>query len=171
MRRFALDQNFPTPIVDSLRDYITEAELISVREIDARLVDIDDWQLLLCLHNDPGGWDGLITNDAAMLSLPREMCVLQKTRLKLVVAEGVGHDPVTATGLVLANLPQICERLDPNRAEVWRLRIVSKNPQVPMDYISTLAGREGQNPSQYFRSHCLSDQQMARNPLFGEHHA
>jgi hypothetical protein len=165
VRRFALDQNFPDPIVDALKDYITEAELVSVRKIDVRFVDIDDWQLLLCLHNDPSAWDGLITNDAAMLSLPREMCVLQKTHLKLVIAESAGHDPLKATGLIFANLPQICERLDPNRSEVWRLRVSSKNPVVPMTYISGLAGREKQNPTQFFRKHSLSDEQMARNPL------
>ena len=61
-RLFALDQNFPQPIVAMLQDYMSEAELVPIGEIDPRLIaDIYDWQILLALHLDPRPWDGLIT--------------------------------------------------------------------------------------------------------------
>lgn len=48
-RLFALDQNFPQPIVSALRDFMVEAELVALADIDPRLGDVDDWQVLLAL--------------------------------------------------------------------------------------------------------------------------
>jgi hypothetical protein len=91
---FALDQNFPQPIIDALNDFIPEADLVPLRDVDPLLVaDIDDWQVLLALHQHVRPWDGLITTDSGMLNLPREMAVVRQTNLTLVVAEGAGHDP------------------------------------------------------------------------------
>jgi hypothetical protein len=106
-RLFALDQNFPQPIVEALRSYMEEAELVSLASIDARLTDIDDWELLLALHHHDRPWDGLITTDTGMLSLARELAVLMQTGLTLFVAEAAGHDPLRATGLVLTYLPWV----------------------------------------------------------------
>ncbi|MCC6132080.1 MAG: hypothetical protein IT186_19330 [Acidobacteria bacterium] len=170
MKRFALDQNFPVPIVDALREYIVEAQLVSVREIDERLMEMDDWELLLALHHHPDGWDGLITNDAAILKLPREMCVLHRTRLKLVIAEAAGHDPLIATGLVLANLSQICNRLDADKPQIWALKVGAKNPESPMSVITRLAKRQDQNPNQFMKEHGPSDADMGGNPLRDARH-
>jgi hypothetical protein len=75
-RLFALDQNFPVPIVTALDNFIPEAELVPLREIDPMLVeDIEDWQILLALHHHARDWDGLITTDSGILNLPREMAV------------------------------------------------------------------------------------------------
>ena len=74
--RFALDQNFPTPIINVLREYLVEAELVSIRDIDSRMPTLADWEILLALHRDPAGWDGLVTTDSSMVKLPRELCVL-----------------------------------------------------------------------------------------------
>jgi hypothetical protein len=110
-RRFALDQNFPEPIVDGLVDWLApDAELMPIRRIDERLATLDDWEVLQALHTDYRAWDGLITTDAKMLSLPRELAVLCQTKLTLVAAEAVGHDPIKATGLVLAHITRICEQ-------------------------------------------------------------
>ena len=148
-----------------MSEYFVEAELVPVRDVDQRLVEMDDWKLILALHNDSKGWDGLVTNDAEMLKLPREMCVLEKTRLKLVVAESAGHDPLKATGLLLAHLPQICSRLDPSRSEVWRLRVSAKNPETPMSLIRSLARRRKQSPDEFLKKNGLSDVDMGKSPL------
>ncbi len=97
-RRFALDQNFPQPILALLAEYLREeAELVPLAQIDKRLAEsVDDWRILLSLHQR-GDWDGLITTDSGMLSLPRELAVLMQTKLSLVVAEEAGHDPLRAT--------------------------------------------------------------------------
>ena len=47
MRRFALDHNFPQPIVDVLSDFQADAELVRVDAIDPRMSDLDDWELIL----------------------------------------------------------------------------------------------------------------------------
>ena len=106
MRRLlALDQNFPEPIVDALASFLAEdAELVPIRVVDARLTTVDDWQILHALHAHERRWDGLVTNDRNMLSLPKELSVLCQTKLTLVVAKAAGQDPIKATGLLLAHL-------------------------------------------------------------------
>jgi hypothetical protein len=70
-RRFALDQNFPEPIVDALAAWLhADAKLVPIRTIDARMATIDDWEILHALHAADERWDGLITTDARMLNLP-----------------------------------------------------------------------------------------------------
>jgi hypothetical protein len=57
-RRFALDQNFPEPIVDGLADWLApDAELVPIRRIDARMATLDDWEVLAALHADETDWD------------------------------------------------------------------------------------------------------------------
>jgi hypothetical protein len=64
-RLFALDHNFPDPIVAVLADFQAHADLVRIDQIDARLPDLDDWELLLALHHHERPWDGLITTEAA----------------------------------------------------------------------------------------------------------
>ena len=72
-RLFALDQNFPEPIVLAIMKAVPVAELVPLRMIDPKLAEVDDWELLLALHQDQRPWDGLITNDDAMLSLAKDV--------------------------------------------------------------------------------------------------
>jgi len=84
-RLFALDQNFPQPIVKVLQDFQADAELVPLRAIDERMSELDDWRLLLALHHHERPWDGLITTDSSILFQPLELSVLIQTRLTLVV--------------------------------------------------------------------------------------
>lgn len=46
--RLALDQNFPTPLINAVRVYLpTNLELQSLHEIDPRLSDLDDRPLII----------------------------------------------------------------------------------------------------------------------------
>jgi hypothetical protein len=65
---FALDQNFPQPILAALDDFLPEAELVPLGEINALMAEIEDWEVLLALHHHARPWDGLITMDKAMLN-------------------------------------------------------------------------------------------------------
>lgn len=142
-RLFALDQNFPEPIVEALAEHLADdADLVPVRRIDSRLTTVDDWEILRALHVDTRPWDGLITTDRHMLGLPKELAVLCQTKLSLVVAEAVGHDPIRATGLVLAHLGSICHDTNPDRAQVWTLRTVKKSPENPWDYMTRAAEQQ-----------------------------
>ena len=80
-RLFALDKNFPEPIVGVLSDFQADAQLVPLDRIDQRMSTLDDWELLLALH-DP--WDGLVTTDSSMLSQGRELATLIQTKLTLV---------------------------------------------------------------------------------------
>jgi len=56
-RHFALDQNFPEPIVDGLADWLAQdAELVPIRRIDDRMATLDDRQVLLALHAGEADW-------------------------------------------------------------------------------------------------------------------
>ena len=165
-RRFALDQNFPEPIVDGLADWLAQdAELVPIRRIDAGMATLDDWQVLLALHSDEATWDGLITTDANMLSLPRELAVLCQTKLTLVVAEAVGHDPIKATGLVLAHIGRICEQTRADAAQVWRLSTSTKPAEDPWDFFTRLGERKGTSAQALYASERLTNKQLRQSPL------
>ena len=77
-RLFALDKNFPQPIVGVLADFQADAQLVSLDRIDTRMSTLDDWELLLALHHHPDAWDGLITTDSSMLSQGPELATLYR---------------------------------------------------------------------------------------------
>jgi len=87
-RLFALDQNFPEPIVRSLDAFLECAELVPVRLIEERMPRLEDWELLKAIHDHERDWDGLITSDDSMLNDARAMAVLKRTGLTLVIAHG-----------------------------------------------------------------------------------
>jgi hypothetical protein len=138
-RLFALDQGFPEPIVKVFRDYLPEATLVSLRDIDPRLARIDDWQVLLWLHQDERSWDGLVTTDSGMLNLPRELATVMQTKQTLVIADAAGDDPLKATGLLFAHLPWICDRVDPEKGQVWKLQAHRKAADEPWELLRRLA--------------------------------
>jgi hypothetical protein len=164
-RLFALDQNFPQPIVEVLSGFMAEAELVAVADIDRRLTDIDDWQLLLALHHHERDWQGLITTDSGMLSMPRELSVLMQTKLTLVVADAAGHDPLKATGLVLAYLPWIAAHTQPDVAQLWVLRSANKPHDDPWSWLEKTAERRGTTAAALYPEEKLSEEELARDPL------
>jgi hypothetical protein len=165
-RHFALDQNSPEPIVDGLADWLaTDAELVPIRRIDGRMATLEDWQVLLALHAAAEHWDGLITTDANMLSLPRELAVLCQTKVTLVVAESAGHDPIKATGLVLAHISRICDQTQPDTAQVWRLRTSTKPAEDPWDFLTRLGERKDTTANALYSNERLTSAELRRSPL------
>lgn len=164
-RLFALDQGFPQPIVTVLAEYMTEAELVAFADIDARLADLDDWEVLLALHHHERPWDGLITTDGGMIWLARELAVLMQTKLTLVVADEVGHDPLKATGLVFAHLPGICKRTRPGAAQLWVLRAVARAHTDPWEQLERVAEHQNAAPTTLYEGGNLSSAELARDPL------
>ena len=163
--RFALDQNFPTPIIQALRSSIVEVELAPVFAIDRRLSELDDWELLLALHHHPDRYDGLITTDSSMLSQARELAVLMQTRLTLVVAQAAGHDPVRATGLVLTHLPQIAKMTRPDKAQIWSLSARTPAADDPWVVLGTVASRAKTTARALYAAQKLDPATLARDPL------
>ena len=102
--RLALDQNFPTPLLNAIRDYLpADLELRSLREIDPRLSGLDDGPLFIALHQL--GWDGVITNNYKILDVPSEIAAVVKRKAIVIAIEGLGHDPLRAVGALLLELP------------------------------------------------------------------
>lgn len=159
---FALDQGFPQNILEALRTSVREAELVWIGDIDPALSTVDDWEVLLRLHRHDRPWDGLITTDDSMLLLPKEMVVLHQTRLTLVVTESAGHDPVTATGLLLTHLPHICKETVQTKAQVWCLRTHRKPAEDPWDYLNSWAKRNHENPKNVYQRYRLRDEELGR---------
>lgn len=160
-RLFALDHNFPEPVLLGLAKAIPMTDLVPIRTIRGDLSEMDDWELLLTLHRDERGWDGLVTNDAGMLSLPREMTVLSQTGLTLVVIRGEGDSPVRAIGALLCHLPFICRHTVPDRAQIWRLGVAQKNYEDVSVYLDKIADKQGTTVQSLFEQHKLSKAELA----------
>jgi hypothetical protein len=136
-------------------------ELVPIRTIGRELSELKDWELLLALHRDQRNWDGIVTNDAGMLSLPREMTVLSQTGLTLVVVKGEGDSPVRAIGALLCHLPFICRHTVRDRAQIWRLGVTQKNYEDVSDYLSRIAEKHGTTVQVLFEQHKLSKAELA----------
>ena len=163
---FALDQNFPEPIVDALDAFIPEAELVPLREIDPLLTaDMDDWEVLLALSHHPQAWDGLVTTDSGILNLPKELAVLMQTKLTLVVAEAAGHDPVRATGLVLTHLSWIAKKTNPSEAQLWRLSANNRPARDPWEALRRVADHQNRDVDALWREARLTKAELAVDPL------
>lgn len=165
MALFALDQNFPEPIIEALNEFIPEAELIPLQDIDPQLAEIDDWQVLLALHHHELEWDGLVTNDRRMLNLPREMCVLRQTNLTLVVAHDAGHDPIRATGLLLTHLGYIARNTSRDESQVWELTASNRPGRNAWHHLSRIADHRSVDPERLWRESRLTNAELAEDPL------
>ena len=163
---FALDQNFPQPIINALTRFQAHAELVPVWQIDERMSDLDDWELLLALHHHERPWAGLITTDSSMLSQARELATLMKTHLTLVVAMASGHDPVKASGLVFAHLGNVAKRTDSRLAQIFTLRAANRPAEDPWeDFLRPVARKQGQEPAALYAAAAPSDADFATDPL------
>lgn len=164
-RLFALDHNFPDPIVAALAGFQADAELVRIDQIDERLPTLDDWDLLLALHHHPRPWDGLITTDSSMLNQPLELATLLQTKLTLIVAAASGHNPVRASGLLFAHLAWICRRTRSDVAQAWTLRASPRPHEEPWELLRRHAEHTHRTVGDVWREHRLSPEQLARDPL------
>lgn len=106
----------------------------------------EDWEILREL-DQRDDLAGLIPNDAGILDQAKEMVTLFRSRLTLVVTEGVGHNPIRATGLVMVHLQEIAGRLD-GAPQIFRLRPGALTPLLPGRRINVLAQRRRMPPPQ-----------------------
>jgi hypothetical protein len=165
---FALDHNFPEPIVEVLNDVqggSGDAELVSVSDIDPRMADLEDWQILLALYHHERPWDGLITTDSSILNQPPELAVLIQTKLTLVVAVAAGDDPIKATGLLFAYLGGICSRTTPMTPQVWKLAAANRPANKPWDELKRAATHQHRDVGDLWREYRLNDSELQADPL------
>ncbi len=136
---FVLDQNLPFQATGL--PWPRDIELSALMAIDPDLThEHEDWEVLRALHRR-GDVDGFITNDAGILLLPREMVMLSQTQLTLIVTDGLGHDPLGATGLLMLHLPQIARQNHPT-PRIYRLRRPPLQVTRVRPVVDSLAARE-----------------------------
>ena len=159
----ALDQNFPEPILDALGRFIVDIRLIPLRRIDPRLPSLEDRELLIALHQL--GYRGLVTNNYKMLKNPRELAAVIATRLTVFAIEGVGHDPLRATGALLLDLPGAVRRMHEVPGRVFWLRPRQAAPQEAWELFQALAKRRRQGADELYREVEVASEELARPVL------
>lgn len=164
-RLFALDQNFPQPLVNAAAPFFREVELAPVWDVDPRLAELDDWELLLALHHHERPFDGLITTDDSMLNQARELEVVRQTNLTLVVVRAAGHDPIKATGLLFAHLDYVVAQTTPDRPQVWALGARNRPATDPYEFIERIARHQNREVAAVMSDARLSRAELGRNPL------
>ena len=165
MALFALDHNYPAPIIEQAMPYLSGVELAFIEDIDGRLPEFEDWELLLALHHHPRQWDGIISNDTSMLDQERELAVLGYTHLTLVAPVAAGHDPIRSTGLVLAHIEDIAARTTPRKPQVWRLPGRTGGGHHPDQFLDKLAKKGGIDPIDLRKGAMPPTTLLKRNPL------
>lgn len=164
-RLFALDQNFPTPIVQALEQYVFDAELVPVSKIDPRMARVADWELILALAQHERPWDGLITTDSSMLKLPRELAAIMQTNSTVIATEDAGHDPIKATGLLFAHLGSICKKTEPKTPQVWTLKTQTQAGTNPWELFKKVAEHQNVSREKLQGDSWLSAAELKADPL------
>ncbi len=162
--RLALDQNFPTPILAALAEFIVDIELVPLRKIEPRLSSLDDRMLVIALRQL--GLPGLVTNNYKMLKNPKELAAIIATKLTVFAIEGVGDDPIRATGAVLLDLPGALKRMDSRKAQVFWMRPRNPIPEDPMALFKRAAEHQQRDTDALLSELAVSDQEL-REPILG----
>ncbi len=160
--RLALDQNFPLSILRQLRGLLPDdVELVHLNHIDRRMSDLSDRALIIALWQ--AGWDGLVTNNYKMLDIPHEVAAIVKTELTVIAIEGLGHDPIRATGALLLELPGLSRRLRPRRANVFRLK---QHPSTSAwSYFADAARKQNREPQTLWQDVGVFEDELAQPAL------
>lgn len=124
--RIALDENFPARLVSRLHDYIPDAELRGVVDIDARMRGVKpDWKVVVALHHL--GWPVIVTNDHHALDFPKTIAAVAATKSTFIAVEDTGADPLRAVGALLLELPGLVRAHVPDQAAIYRWH--PRNPE------------------------------------------
>lgn len=162
--RLALDQNFPTPLMRAVADYLPfDIALDHIADIDRRLSPLDDRALLIALRQLR--YDGLVTNNYKMLYVPEEIAAIVKTKAVVVATRGLGHDPIRAVGALLLELPGLAGRLRPNASNVFMLGYEQRRPRNGWAYLQDAAARLEQTAEQLWQSVKVTDEEATRPVL------
>ena len=153
-----LDQNFPEPILGRLESWMGDIRLLPLRMIDQRLTRLDDRELLIALKQH--GYKGLVTLNYKMLRNPAELAAVLKTKLTIFAVEGVGNDPIRATGALLLDLQPAIKAVRAGGSGVFWLRPRAPKPQDPWDLFKRAALKRGENASALYEAVKVSNAEM-----------
>ena len=159
-----LDHNFPQPILAALSDWLGDVDLLPIGSIDGRLTDLGDRELVLALYQL--GYRGLVTNNYRMLQNPVELAAVIKTKLSIFAIEGLGDDPIRATGALLLDLPSAVNAVEAGRSGVFWLRPRVPRPKDPWELLKELANRRQEEVADLYRQVAVTDDELA-TPVLG----
>ena len=153
-----LDHNFPTPIIDCLEHFIPDVDLLPIRRIHPDLPDLDDRELLIALHQL--GHSSLVTNNYKMLQNPSELAAVLKTKITVFAIQGVGHDPIRATGALLLDLPSGMRAMSAGKRGVIWMRPRNPQPKDPWDLFVAAAERRGEDATDLYQKTKVSNLEL-----------
>lgn len=155
----ALDQNFPTPLINAVREYLPDdMTLTHLSMIDSRLSTLSDRSLFIALSQL--GYDGLVTNNYKMLDVPEEVAAIVATKAVVVAVAKLGHDPLRAVGALLVELPGLTQRLKAGVSNVFWLHYARRQPVDAWEYLSSAADRLGRSPDALWAEVRLTDEEL-----------
>ena len=156
--RLPLDQNFPEPILEQLEPWMGDIQLLPLRTIDEELTRLDDRNLLIALKQLE--FEGLVTLNYKMLRNPKELAAVLKTNLNIFAVEGVGHDPIRATGALLLDLRPAVNAIESGSTGVFWLRPRSPQPQDPWELFKRAAKNHGEDAAALYEQVKVSDAEL-----------
>ena len=153
-----LDHNFPAPILACLDEFIADVKLIPLKRIHPFLAQLSDRELLIALYQL--GYPGLVTSNYKMLQNPLELAAVLKTKLSVFAIEGVGHDPIRATGALLLDLPSAIRTMQSRSAGVFWLRPRQPQPQDPWELFKGVAAKRKEDVDALYERVRVSDDEL-----------
>ena len=156
--RLPLDQNFPEPILAALEGWMGDIQLVPLRTIHPQLAELDDRRLLIALKQL--GFEGLVTLNYKMLRNPSELAAVLKTQMTIFAVEGVGHDPIRATGALLLDLRPAVNAMKAGRPGVFWLRPRAPQPKDPWDLFKNAARNRNEDAEKLYATLRVSDAEM-----------
>jgi hypothetical protein len=142
----AVDQSFPTPVLHALARFLPEVELVPLRRIDNRMAALGDRELVIALGQ--AGWPGLVTANHKLVRSASTVAALLATDLAAIVVEGVGDDPLRATGALLLALPGAMLALGPGRPRIVQVRGGVIGRAHTGELFARLAARQRRDPDE-----------------------
>lgn len=95
-----------------------------------------------------------------MLWVPSEVAALIKTKLTFLAVQGVGDDPLRATGAVLLDLPGAIKKVRANRSNIFRVNPRSPQPVEAWKYFQEAAVRRSRAPGDLYEEVKVGDEEL-----------
>ena len=96
-----------------------------------------------------------------MLQNPVELAAIIKTKLSIFAIEGLGNDPIRATGALLLDLPSAVNAVEAGRPGIFWLRPRVPQPKDPWDLLKQLTHRRHEDVGDLYRQVAVSDDELA----------
>lgn len=139
-RSVALDHNFPEPVLASVGRWLRGVEFHHLRNIDQRLAELQDHELIYDLHDR--GLSILVTHNWKMENDARVVVAVHRTRFTLLTLRRAGDDMIFATGVLLRDIVPVLRKEVP-RGQIFQATPSTIRPRPAYQVLQGLARRTG----------------------------